>query len=68
MNPRQTVESYWSVWVFNGLLGEGTWEPYAEGLTTKRVAQKHMREEQARYPDERFAIVRTVNTRVKEGR
>lgn len=59
MTPRQTVENYWSVWIFNHRLGVGTWEPYDEGMTTKAAAIKSMREESKKWPDERFAIVKT---------
>lgn len=65
MKPRQTVESYWSVWIFNNSTKSRPpfWEPYDEGMTTKAVATKEMRDLAKRYPDERFDIVRTVNTR-----
>ncbi len=67
MKERQRVESYWAVWIFNPKLGDGGhWEPFDEGITTKRAAMKAKAEleKEYRHQDERFAIVRTVNTRL----
>jgi hypothetical protein len=40
------------------------WEPHDEGISTKKAAVEWMRGEQKRWPEERFAIVKTVNTRL----
>lgn len=65
MRPRQTVENYWSVWIFNVRAheGKGMWEPYDEGMSTRSAALKIMREESAKWPHETFAIVKTRNER-----
>lgn len=64
MKRRQTIENYWSVWIFNPRLGDGTWEPYDEGMTTRAAAAKSMREESKKWPEDRFAIVKTKHQRV----
>ncbi len=64
MKPRQTVESYWSVWILNRADFAGpVWEPYDDGMTTRKAAADSMRVYAKRWPNERYAIVRTVNTR-----
>ncbi len=67
MKLRQRIESYWAVWIWNSTLGEdGHWEPYDEGITTKRAAQKAMVELEKRYRNENelFSIVKTTHTRM----
>ncbi len=63
MRERETVETYWAVWIFNDQIGDGHWEEYDVGITTKKAALATMREEQKRYPKERFSIVHTTNRR-----
>lgn len=64
MKRRQRVEKYWSVWIFNYRAPcGGVWEPYEEGITTKRSAREEMRKEAEKHPDERFALVQTTNVR-----
>lgn len=67
MRQRHTVEKYWSVWILNNHPSHTSpfWEPFDEGMTTKRAAMKTMREEQERHPDEQYTLVFTVNTRLR---
>ena len=64
MNLRQKVERTWGVWIFNHAATPQTWEPFDEGFDTKQVAVDELRTSQKKYPDELFALVKSVNTRV----
>lgn len=65
MNLRQTKERLWGVWVYNDHSFPAFWEPYDEGYTSRRAAEKALRLARAKYEgeDERFDLVETVNVR-----
>ena len=64
MKLRQRVEKFWGVWIFNSRApNKGMWEPFEEEFSTKWVAREEMRKSVKLYPDEKFALVQTVNVR-----
>lgn len=66
MKPRQTVEKYWSVWILvdDGVFPGPYWEPFDEGMT-EQAARNTLRSAQEKNPLEKYALVHTVNTRLR---
>lgn len=65
MKQRQRIEKYWSVWIWNSAAPTPTWEPFDEGMKSKRAAEKEKRELTAHYAADGsvFAVFRTTNER-----